>query len=84
MNSNLGWLTESAFLPKESKKIKIEQTSSLVNLKAKLLEQKVQLKQGGPRAQTVVVKQQTNPGVEKRAEKDEVGHEERRMDVSNV
>ena len=47
MSSNLGWLTESAFLPKEAKKIKIEQTSSLVNLKAKLLEQKTQLKQMG-------------------------------------
>ena len=31
-----------------------------------------------------MVKQQANPGVEKRAEKDEVGREERRMDVSNV
>ena len=41
--SSLGWLTESAFLPKESKKIKVEQNSALVNLKAKILEEKARL-----------------------------------------
>ena len=41
--SSLGWLTESAFLPKESKKINVGQNSSLVDLKAKILEEKAKL-----------------------------------------
>ncbi len=73
MSSNLGWLTESAFLPKEAKKIKVEQTSSLVNLKAKLLEQKTQLKQMGSWTQTFVVEgPKQNSGVEERAKRDEI------------
>lgn len=36
---SLGWLTESAFLPKDSKKINVE-SNSLVNLNAKILEEK--------------------------------------------
>ena len=40
----MGWLTESAFIPKESKKIQIEQSSSsMVTLKAKILEEKAKL-----------------------------------------
>ena len=45
--SYLGWLTESAFLPKESKKLKVDSSSSLVALKAKILEDKAKLA-GGP------------------------------------
>ena len=41
--SSLGWLTESAFLSKESKKINVGQNSSLVDLKAKILEEKAKL-----------------------------------------
>lgn len=42
--SSLGWLTESALLPKkESKKINVSQNSSLVDLKAKILEEKAKL-----------------------------------------
>jgi hypothetical protein len=41
--AGLGWLTESAFLPKESKKIQIDSSSSLVTLKAQILEKKAQL-----------------------------------------
>jgi len=42
--SSLGWLTESALLPKkESKKITVNQNSSLVDLKAKILEEKAKL-----------------------------------------
>ena len=40
---SLGWLTESAFQPKKSKEIKVDQNSSLVNLKAKILEDKAKL-----------------------------------------
>lgn len=43
---SMGWLTESSFLPKESKKIKVD-SNSLVDLKAKIAEQKSNLK-GGP------------------------------------
>ena len=39
----MGWLTESAFIPKESKKINLDSHSSLINLKAKLLEEKTRL-----------------------------------------
>lgn len=43
----MGWLTESAFLPKESKKIQVEQSSSsMVTLKAKILEEKAKLNAG--------------------------------------
>ena len=74
MNSNneraprMGWLTESAFIPKESKKINLDQHSSLVNLKAKLLEERTRLsqKQSQPQAPQV----SKNAGVEERALKD--------------
>lgn len=42
----MGWLTESAFLPKESKKIMVDNTQSLVTLKAKILEEKTKLTKG--------------------------------------
>ena len=41
----MGWMTESAFIPKESKKINMDSHSSLVNLKAKLLEERARLTQ---------------------------------------
>ncbi len=59
----MGWLTESSFIPKESKKINLESHSSLVNLKAKLLEAKSNL----TKAPVVA-----NPGVSERAAKDEL------------
>ena len=48
----MGWLTESAFIPKESKKLNLGSHSSLVNLKAKLLEERTRLssKQNLPQA----------------------------------
>lgn len=41
--SSLGWITESAFIPKESKKISVGQNSSLIDLKAKIIEEKAKL-----------------------------------------
>ncbi|CDW89174.1 UNKNOWN [Stylonychia lemnae] len=43
--SNLGWTTQSAFIPKESKKISVAQNSSLIDLKAKIIEEKAKLTQ---------------------------------------
>ena len=46
---SMGWLTESALIPKESKKIKVD-SSSFVDLKAKILEESAKLtkkKEGG-------------------------------------
>ena len=41
---SLGWLTESAIIPKKSKDIKVE-SNTLVDLKAKILEEKTKLTQ---------------------------------------
>ncbi len=38
----MGWLTESTFLPQESKKIKVD-NSSFLDLKAKIMEGKAKL-----------------------------------------
>eukprot|EP00347_Sterkiella_histriomuscorum_P002184 403369142 len=43
MSQGLGWTTQSSFLPKESKKINVAQNSSLVDLKAKIIEEKAKL-----------------------------------------
>lgn len=49
---SLGWLTESAFIPKESKKINVDSSSTLVTLKAKILEEKAKL--NAPKNNTAV------------------------------
>lgn len=64
----MGWLTESAFQPKESKKIDLDSHSSLVSLKAKLLEERARLTSTlnqPPKPQAKI-----NPDVEKRAARD--------------
>lgn len=43
MSGSIGWTTQSSFLPKESKKINVGQNSSLVDLKAKIIEEKAKL-----------------------------------------
>ena len=63
----MGWMTESAFIPKESKKIELESHSTLVNLKAKLLEERARLSTRAINQPPAIVK---NPGVEARALKD--------------
>lgn len=41
----MGWLTESSFIPKESKKIKVD-SNTLVDLRAKIAEQKSKSRPG--------------------------------------
>ena len=65
----MGWLTESAFQPKESKKINLDSHSSLVSLKVKLLEEKARLTSSLKLPQKPLVTK-VNPDVEKRAARD--------------
>lgn len=80
--SSLGWLTESAFIPKESKKINVGQNSSLVDLKAKILEEKAKLskKQDGTinseqlalqKKKDLFKGEKRNLGIEERIKRDE-------------
>jgi hypothetical protein len=64
----MGWLTESAFQPKESKKINLDSHSSLVSLKVKLLEEKARLTSSLNLPPKPLTK--SNPDVEKRAARD--------------
>lgn len=64
----MGWLTESAFQPKESKKINLDSHSSLVSLKVKLLEEKARLTSSLKLSHKPLTK--VNPDVEKRAARD--------------
>lgn len=93
MSKSLGWLTESAFLPqKESKKITVGQNSSLVDLKAKILEEKAKLTRKHETGQTIVssnykkkdiFKQEKNKGVEDRNNRDEIEEEKNAIEDSH-
>lgn len=78
---SLGWITESALLPKQSKKITVE-GNSLVDLNAKILEEKSKIlkkKEGGEmfkkkrdKKKGEIFKETKNVGIEDRMKKDEI------------